>query len=190
MNIQLSLFGHFVAVKTLGVERMEQSRGRRGHDPQLARAVGQTIKVLRTDQAIDRKELAQRAEISYSYLAEIERGNKPASNTVLATIARQLGLQLHELLAYAEDRLEGRRAGRPDEEPSALFSTSPLPSYGDPRPQQYPGTPSARRNRALDRAAEAYPQEDAHDSRLATREPWRQPGATNFSSSWETCFSA
>ena len=76
---------------------MEQWRGRRGYGPELAAAVGQTIKVLRTDQAVARKD-SPRAGISYSYLAEIDRGNKPASNTVLSTIAAELGLRLHELL--------------------------------------------------------------------------------------------
>ena len=44
-------------------------------------ALGRTIKVLRTDHGLSRKDLAREVDISYSYLTEIENGNKPPSNT-------------------------------------------------------------------------------------------------------------
>ena len=57
---------------------------RRGDDeesrypPGFAEALGRTIKVIRTDQGIERRELAERAGISYSYITEIENGQQAA----------------------------------------------------------------------------------------------------------------
>ena len=60
--------------------------------PAFVEALGRTIKVLRTDLGIDRRTLAQEAGISYSYLTEIENGNKPPSSSVLGPIASALGM--------------------------------------------------------------------------------------------------
>lgn len=74
--------------------------------PEMYRALGRTIHVLRTDQGLERKELAERAGISYSYLAAIENGKKPPSSKVLFAIAEALGLHTHELMGAAETRRE------------------------------------------------------------------------------------
>lgn len=67
-------------------------------------ALGRTIQVLRTDQGLSRRELATRAQISYSYLSAIENGAKPPSSKILALIAAALGVHRHELIAAAEAR--------------------------------------------------------------------------------------
>jgi transcriptional regulator with XRE-family HTH domain len=67
-------------------------------------ALGRTIQVLRTDQGLSRRELATRAQISYSYLSAIENGTKPPSSKILALIAAALGVHRHELIAAAEAR--------------------------------------------------------------------------------------
>jgi transcriptional regulator with XRE-family HTH domain len=72
--------------------------------PAFAEALGRTIKVVRTDRGIHRRELAEAAGISYSYLTEIENGNKPPSSSVLEPIARALGLRMSELIQAAENR--------------------------------------------------------------------------------------
>jgi len=79
--------------------------------PEFYEALGRTVQVLRTDQGLDRKDLADRAGISYSYLAAIENGKKPPSSKVLFAIAGALGLLSHELLASVETRL--RRQHQP-----------------------------------------------------------------------------
>jgi transcriptional regulator with XRE-family HTH domain len=103
--------------------------------------VGRTIKVLRTDHGLGRKELAERVGISYSYLTEIENGNKPPSNTILGAIAAVLGVQLHELIADAEERVP------PMETQADLMAPSSPPPWramvGDG-----PAPPSVRRQRA------------------------------------------
>jgi len=67
-------------------------------------ALGHTIKVARADLGIERAELAERAGISYSYLAAIENGQKQPSSQVLLALAEALGLRSHELLESAENR--------------------------------------------------------------------------------------
>jgi len=69
-------------------------------------ALGRTIKVIRTDLGVERRELAAKAGISYSYLTEIENGNKPPSSSVLAPIASALGLRMSQLIDAAEARME------------------------------------------------------------------------------------
>jgi transcriptional regulator with XRE-family HTH domain len=76
----------------------------RGRD--FYEALGRAIKVTRTEQGLERKELARRSGISYPYLSEIETGKKRASTEALLPIARALGLRQSELLERAEGLLE------------------------------------------------------------------------------------
>jgi len=76
------------------------------YSPQFWEALGRTIKVLRTDLGIGRRELAERARISYSYLTEIENGNKPPSSSVVMEIAEALGMRASRLIEAAEARAE------------------------------------------------------------------------------------
>jgi len=91
--------------------------------PEMYQALGLTIHVLRTDQGVERKELAERAGISYSYLAAIETGKKPPSSKVLFAIAEALGLRTHELMGAAETRRE-RSVGGPQTRSSRWFHAS------------------------------------------------------------------
>ncbi len=105
--------------------------------------------MLRTDQSLDRKDLADRAGISYSYLAAIENGKKPPSSKVLFAIAGALGLLSHELLASVETRFRrqhqpGGRAplrrslGAPGLVPRRPAAAAPRPSRpaGSPPPER------------------------------------------------------
>jgi transcriptional regulator with XRE-family HTH domain len=74
-------------------------------------ALGRAIKVTRTEQGIERKELARLSGLSYPYLSEIEKGKKRASTEALIPIAQALGLRQSELLDRAE-RLLARGASR------------------------------------------------------------------------------
>lgn len=75
--------------------------------PVYNEAMGRAIKVVRTEQGVERRELAEKAGISYSYLAEIENGNKPPSSQVLIAISEALGLRPSELHATADSLREG-----------------------------------------------------------------------------------
>lgn len=113
----------------------------RSQDPRFAQALGRTIKVLRTDQGLSRKDLARQVGISYSYLTEIENGNKPPSNTILGAIASVLGIQLHELIADAELRVAPADAhGELQPPQAALWSR---------QPREGPAPPSRRRQTAM-----------------------------------------
>ena len=103
----------------------EESR----YPPGFAQALGRTIKVLRTDLGIERRDLAERAGISYSYITEIENGNKPPSSSVLNPIASALGLRMSQLIEAAEGRMDTQGAElslpSPLEEPFGAMSDSP-----------------------------------------------------------------
>jgi transcriptional regulator with XRE-family HTH domain len=88
-------------------------------------ALGRTIKVARADLGIERAELAERAGISYSYLAAIENGQKQPSSQVLLALAEALGLRSHELLESTEIRRE-RNLSASDKYP-AWLSGKPAP---------------------------------------------------------------
>ena len=69
-------------------------------------ALGRAIKVTRTEQGLERKELARLSGLSYPYLSEIEKGKKRASSEAMRPIARALGLRQSQLLERAELLLE------------------------------------------------------------------------------------
>jgi putative transcriptional regulator len=84
--------------------RKDQSRYPAG----LAEALGRTIKVLRTDRRMERRELAEVAGISYSGLTAIENGNNAPSSSMLAPIAAALGVRMSQLMEMAEERMEAQ----------------------------------------------------------------------------------
>ncbi|RIL06191.1 MAG: hypothetical protein DCC71_07815 [Proteobacteria bacterium] len=88
-------------------------------DPALTEALGRAIKVIRTGLDIGRPELAERAGLSYSYLAEIENGKKQAGASAQQAIAKALGISVSELLAAAEEWAVRIRGEAPAPEPGA-----------------------------------------------------------------------
>jgi transcriptional regulator with XRE-family HTH domain len=120
------------------------------YSPSLAHALGRVIKVIRTDRGIERRDLAERAEISYSYLTEIENGKKPPSPANLEKIAKALGLRMFELIEAAEGRMEVRDAERAPASAADTFtdrvrSESPSPRLFSNR--DYAMQPSLRGSR-------------------------------------------
>lgn len=76
------------------------------------RALGRAIKAIRSEQGLERKELARRAGISYPYLSEIEKGTKRPSTDALLPIAQALGLKQSELVLRAERLIDSERTPR------------------------------------------------------------------------------
>jgi transcriptional regulator with XRE-family HTH domain len=103
-------------------------------EPAYPEALGRTIRVYRAARDMARRELAEQAEVSYSYLAEIEKGAKYPSAKALYAIAKALGLSPAELLT-ASETLEAPEELAPEssEDPSsdrtafAIRSSSPDP---------------------------------------------------------------
>jgi transcriptional regulator with XRE-family HTH domain len=89
-------------------------------DPALGEALGRAIKVIRTAQDVGRRDLAERAGLSYSYLAEIENGRKQASSSAQQAIASALGIPVSELIAAAEGMAEQIVEGRATSSGDAL----------------------------------------------------------------------
>jgi transcriptional regulator with XRE-family HTH domain len=103
-----------------------------GEDAHAA-ALGRAIKVLRTDQGLDRAGLAEASGLSYPYLSEIENGKKRPSSRALEGIALALGMRPHELMASAESRMpqmfesEALAASAPEPERRSWFAGKAQP---------------------------------------------------------------
>jgi len=112
-------------------------------DPVFAEALGRAIKVIRTGLDVGRPQLAERAGISYSYLAEIENGKKQASSSAQQAIAKALGISGSELLAAAEEwaeRLHGE-VSEPRESESVVqmsLASPPLATMRTPTAEPTP----------------------------------------------------
>ena len=128
--------------------------------PGFAQALGRTIKVIRTDLGIERRALAEAAGISYSYLTQIENGNKPPSSSVLARIARPLGVRMHQLIEAAENRSEAGELDlqRPLEGAADSWPASGAAQTEDLRPMTSPDTRTALLK--LERLLPSLPPED------------------------------
>ena len=67
--------------------------------------LGRAIKALRAEADLSRKDLAERAGISYSYLAEIENGSKPPSTRTIVEIANADEIYLNPAQDYTRKLL-------------------------------------------------------------------------------------
>lgn len=104
-----------------------------GSDPSFLAAYGAVIRGRRSERGLDRKELADQAGISYSYLSAIESGQKMPSGRVQELLSRALGLPAAELLAEANGTLEaGFATGREDRPDIAAHSAMPGPGLAVP----------------------------------------------------------
>lgn len=66
-----------------------------------ARAIGAAVRALRRNRCWSIEQLAERAEVSYQYLSEIETGKRNFSIVVLDRIARALELTLLAIVGAA-----------------------------------------------------------------------------------------
>jgi transcriptional regulator with XRE-family HTH domain len=66
----------------------------------LTKDIGKQIRNLRTERHLTLEQLAERSEISYSYLGDIERGRRSCTTITLQKITNALGLNLHEFFSF------------------------------------------------------------------------------------------
>jgi transcriptional regulator with XRE-family HTH domain len=134
------------------------------YPPGFAEALGRTIKVIRTDRGLERRDLAKAVGISYSYLTEIENGNKPPSSSVLGPIAHALGLRMFQLIEAAETRMESQRADYVSAESTASGQ------MGEPAgpAAAAPGQPAAQR----DLEDQSAPARSPRQSRAVFEQPY------------------
>jgi len=67
-------------------------------------AIGQRIRVLRKQMLLTQEELAERAEMSHQYLAQVERGQRNASVASIQQIAAALGVSLEDIFRFPHNR--------------------------------------------------------------------------------------
>jgi transcriptional regulator with XRE-family HTH domain len=74
----------------------------------ITKALGQRIRLLRQSRSerITQEDLAERADISVSFLSMIERGERAPHIDTLARLARALGVSVSELFLFAEEEPE------------------------------------------------------------------------------------
>ena len=70
--------------------------------PRPFEALGRAVALRRTQLGFKRRDLADRAALSYPYISEIENGFKQPSGTALTRIAEALDFDPSELLALSE----------------------------------------------------------------------------------------
>jgi transcriptional regulator with XRE-family HTH domain len=63
------------------------------------RTLGRKIRACRKRSQFSQEELAEKADLSYKYLGEVERGYVNISLDSLARIAKALGVRLRDLVA-------------------------------------------------------------------------------------------
>jgi transcriptional regulator with XRE-family HTH domain len=88
-------------------------------DPAFLAAYGEAVQARRTELGLDRKDLAERSGISYSYLSAIESGQKLPSGSYQSLLTQALELTPADLLA----RVNGVIRDHPSEE---VFEEQPM----------------------------------------------------------------
>lgn len=76
------------------------------YEAEPARAFGQAVRAIRTEQGIAQEVLAQRAEIERSHMGKIERGEHMPTLGIILKIARALECSAAELMAATERNLQ------------------------------------------------------------------------------------
>jgi transcriptional regulator with XRE-family HTH domain len=142
-----------------------------------ARRFGYAIVVRRTMMEMKRRELAERADLSYPYVSEIEKGTKEPSAKSLRQLAEALGFaSTAELLAWTEQQHPPTEAlVDSDEPPAAVTNTlsssrlalsSQPPAIKKSPPDRNPNSWSLVRNDLvrMERMGLSRPTEDAIDA--------------------------
>lgn len=99
------------SMAAMAKSRQETSRSRTGQpelehsdDAEFLHTLGKRVRTTREGLMLSRRQLAEAAEVSERYLAQLESGAGNASITLLRRVARSLGLRLTELLGSADRR--------------------------------------------------------------------------------------
>ena len=88
--------------------------------------LGRAIEMRRIEMGLKRKDLHERAHLSYPYISEIENGVKEPSAKALRLIAQALDMKVANLADLAE-KMQASEAGSN----SILFDSSPTVAYQD-----------------------------------------------------------
>jgi transcriptional regulator with XRE-family HTH domain len=72
----------------------------------IKKLVGERIRNLRKEQGLSQEELGAKAELHYTYVGAVERGEKNCSITTLARIAQGLNVELVDLVRVSETGID------------------------------------------------------------------------------------
>jgi transcriptional regulator with XRE-family HTH domain len=75
----------------------------------IKQLVGERIRNLRKEQGLSQEELGAKADLHYTYIGAVERGEKNCSITTLARIAQGLNVELGELVRTREITIDINR---------------------------------------------------------------------------------
>ncbi len=70
---------------------------------EIAKQIGENIRYLRKQRGLSQEQLALHADITPSYMGQVERGEKNPTVDVLSKIAQALGLSLERLVNIGND---------------------------------------------------------------------------------------
>jgi transcriptional regulator with XRE-family HTH domain len=107
------------------------------------------VKIWREKRGLSQRDLAERANVSPSYLAEIETGKKPGSSEALLHLSRTLGVRMEDLaerdrvemmVAFLKDIVDGSSASP---EQAAEAAQDILAEWGHANPGQSGSRPQA-----------------------------------------------
>lgn len=76
---------------------------------EIKQVVGEQIRNLRKERGLSQEELGAKAELHYTYIGAVERGEKNCSITTLARIAQGLNVELDELVRTKEATIDLNR---------------------------------------------------------------------------------
>ena len=71
----------------------------------LREMIGSELREMRTDKNLTLRNVADDATVSYSYLSELERGQKEASSEILAAICGALDVRMSDILLKVSEKI-------------------------------------------------------------------------------------
>ncbi|WP_413405496.1 helix-turn-helix domain-containing protein [Paenibacillus amylolyticus] len=75
-------------------------------DRKILKLVGARIKVLRKDKGLSQEALGEKGGFHFTYIGQVERGEKNVSLINLGKIAEALEVNVSQLFAYVNDEIE------------------------------------------------------------------------------------
>lgn len=75
-------------------------------DKEILKLVGARIRLLRKERGLSQEALGEKGGFHFSYIGQVERGEKNISLLNLAQIAEALGVNLIQLFSYVDEKIE------------------------------------------------------------------------------------
>ncbi len=106
------------------MEKTAYNSSMRGTTENIRQELGQCIRDLRKTAGITQEELGEKAELSYKFIGEIERGQVNVSLDSIIRIAEALGVKIGDL--FSKERIPIRKIVVKEKSPLSKFSAHDL----------------------------------------------------------------